>query len=172
MKGVETWRVISIPVTKKTCSKCKAVKPLAAFARKREKKDSRCRACRAAYHASWYAKNRAKRIKQVAANVKVWRKRTKKWIDSLKSNPCADCQRRFPPCAMDFDHVRGRKAFGIGGACSNRGVSQKRLHTEIAKCEVVCACCHRIRTHERRLKRERKRKFKRPAHSSTVRARA
>jgi hypothetical protein len=142
---------------KKTCLKCKGLKPLSAFARKRSSKDSRCRSCRAAYHTDWYAKNRKKRIKQVAANVKVWRRRMKAWIDSLKAKPCIDCHRRFPPCAMDFDHVRGTKEFNVSAACMSRGVSQARVIAEVLKCEVVCACCHRIRTHKRNLKHTRKR---------------
>lgn len=49
---------------------------------------------------------------------------------------------------MQFDHVRGEKAFTIGHAV--RVVSRiEALLTEIEKCDVVCANCHAIRTHER-----------------------
>jgi hypothetical protein len=44
---------------------------------------------------------------------------------------------------MDFDHVRGEKLFGIA---VNMNISWERLEAEIAKCEIVCANCHRIRT--------------------------
>jgi hypothetical protein len=44
---------------------------------------------------------------------------------------------------MDFDHVRGRKLFNIGASLST--VSLVRLLKEIAKCEIVCANCHRLR---------------------------
>lgn len=63
-----------------------------------------------------------------------------------KAKPCADCGGHFPPCAMDFDHVRGEKSFGIG-ACSRRNFDA--VLAEIAKCDVVCANCHRIRTWNR-----------------------
>lgn len=66
-------------------------------------------------------------------------------VRKAKAQPCADCLGTFPPCAMDFDHVRGVKEFGVAaGICR---VSDQRLLAEIAKCDVVCANCHRIRTH-------------------------
>ncbi len=49
---------------------------------------------------------------------------------------------------MDFDHVRGRKLMNIGRAVGGN-VSITKILAEIAKCEVVCAVCHRIRTVQR-----------------------
>ncbi len=66
-------------------------------------------------------------------------------IDELKSKPCADCQETYPPYCMDFDHL-GDKEFNIG---SGNKISITALMAEIEKCEVVCANCHRMRTHER-----------------------
>lgn len=63
---------------------------------------------------------------------------------SAKDKPCTDCHHKFPPCVMDFDHVRGKKKFGVGHLYSH---SYKDIRKEIAKCDVVCANCHRIRTH-------------------------
>jgi hypothetical protein len=47
---------------------------------------------------------------------------------------------------MDFDHLHS-KFKSISRLVSN-GMSSA-LEAEIAKCEVVCANCHRIRTHNR-----------------------
>jgi hypothetical protein len=48
---------------------------------------------------------------------------------------------------MDFDHhAPGSKTLAIGESAL---VSTARLLAEIAKCEVVCANCHRIRTFTR-----------------------
>jgi hypothetical protein len=47
---------------------------------------------------------------------------------------------------MDFDHVRGEKLFGIGPGVASHGL--KALATEIAKCDLVCANCHRRRHYE------------------------
>jgi hypothetical protein len=75
-----------------------------------------------------------------------------KWsiiIDQLKNHPCSDCKNSFPPVAMDFDHVRGEKKFGIALARMGNYTAEKIL-AEVAKCDLVCANCHRIRTAKRR----------------------
>ena len=59
-----------------------------------------------------------------------------------------DCGQCFPPCAMDFDHVRGEKVGNVGGMAL---ASWAKLQAEIAKCEIVCANCHRQRTNKRLL---------------------
>jgi len=69
------------------------------------------------------------------------------WLNQLKSAPCLDCLGLFPPCCMDFDHVRGPKAKGIGEMLT---YSKEIILAEIAKCDLVCACCHRVRTHPQR----------------------
>jgi hypothetical protein len=73
----------------------------------------------------------------------------KQFVDKAKSRPCADCGVQFPPCAMDFDHVRGNKVADLAKLRSARG-AQSKLAAEIEKCEVVCAICHRLRTKLRR----------------------
>lgn len=55
-----------------------------------------------------------------------------------------DCGQTFPMCVMDFDHRDpSLKCFGIG---QYKEGSVTKLLAEIAKCDVVCANCHRIRT--------------------------
>jgi len=68
-------------------------------------------------------------------------------VATAKDRPCADCHLKFPLVCMDFDHVLGEKEFNI--ASGYEQVSLERLLKEIAKCEVVCANCHRIRTAKR-----------------------
>jgi hypothetical protein len=75
--------------------------------------------------------------------------RRKAWISSLKDKPCVDCGKVYPPCVMDFDHVRGPKLFSIGTDCL---YPVAKLIAEMAKCELVCSNCHRIRTHITRKK--------------------
>jgi hypothetical protein len=51
---------------------------------------------------------------------------------------------------MDFDHRPGeKKLFAMGSAGVQVRVSLEGLLAEIAKCDVVCANCHRIRTYHR-----------------------
>lgn len=58
---------------------------------------------------------------------------------------CADCGYNAHPAALDFDHRKGEvKLFTIGAVGSSQ--SREALLAEIAKCDVVCANCHRIRT--------------------------
>jgi hypothetical protein len=48
---------------------------------------------------------------------------------------------------MDFDHVRGDKAFKVSEAVQlPPGIGLENVRAEIAKCDVLCANCHRIRT--------------------------
>jgi hypothetical protein len=72
------------------------------------------------------------------------------WMIELKSKPCHDCGNSFPVCCMDFDH-RGDdpKEFNIGSMFAHH-YGRSLIEQEIAKCDLVCANCHRIRTRNRR----------------------
>lgn len=62
---------------------------------------------------------------------------------------CVDCGYNKHPAALEFDHVNSaEKLFNIGEEIGNR--SREALWAEIAKCEIVCANCHAIRTATRR----------------------
>ena len=63
----------------------------------------------------------------------------------LKAAPCTDCGVCYPPYVMDFDHLRDKRRL----ISRLRGVSTKLLLSEVAKCELVCSNCHRIRTFKR-----------------------
>lgn len=67
-------------------------------------------------------------------------------LAQIKDVPCMDCGQRFPPYVMDFDHRNPElKVDAVAKmACY---ASATALLEEIAKCDVVCANCHRIRTH-------------------------
>jgi hypothetical protein len=53
---------------------------------------------------------------------------------------------------MDFDHREGElKTDNVANLVASPH-SMKKLLEEIAKCDLVCANCHRIRTHARRHK--------------------
>ena len=68
-------------------------------------------------------------------------------IQAEKRRPCCDCGNSYPPEVMDFDHRTGvQKCFRLGAAC---GKSPEQVKLEIAKCDLVCANCHRVRTSRR-----------------------
>lgn len=72
----------------------------------------------------------------------ILRERNTQFIwDYLIAHPCVDCG-ITDPVVLDFDHVRSKKKFSIGARGS---YSIKAIKTEITKCEVRCANCHRIR---------------------------
>jgi hypothetical protein len=54
---------------------------------------------------------------------------------------------------MHFDHIpeKGRKLFHLSKACASQHTEQQVL-AEMRKCELVCANCHAIRTHNRSVK--------------------
>lgn len=60
-----------------------------------------------------------------------------------EARACKDCGRKYPHYVMDFDHVRGEKLFELSKMGDQTFV---KIAAEIAKCDVVCANCHRLRT--------------------------
>ncbi|MEX0709907.1 MAG: hypothetical protein WD116_01745 [Chloroflexota bacterium] len=77
-----------------------------------------------------------------------WREHAR-LLDRLRDVPCADCGQRFPACAMDFDHRDPEsKRYGVTRMIGRAGVA--RILVEAAKCDIVCANCHRSRTLVRR----------------------
>jgi hypothetical protein len=72
-------------------------------------------------------------------------------LDQIRSVPCADCGGRFAPCSMQFDHRDPTtKVKAVMAMISNFGLD--RILAEVAKCDIVCANCHRLRTFQRRSK--------------------
>jgi hypothetical protein len=69
-------------------------------------------------------------------------------LEEAKSQPCADCDTQFHLAAMQFDHVKGDKKFNLASATA-QSPNIEALKEEIAKCEIVCANCHSVRTHNR-----------------------
>lgn len=71
------------------------------------------------------------------------------WVRLYKmSMGCADCGYNEHPAALDFDHKPDTDK--IRDIKSGQQFGWQALMDEVAKCEVVCANCHRIRTSERR----------------------
>jgi hypothetical protein len=77
------------------------------------------------------------------------RRRKIEVLNKIKDVPCKDCGVKYPPPVMEFDHINRDKEFTISRRVSSTSV--ERLLAEVAKCEVVCANCHRMRTFRRAL---------------------
>ena len=101
------------------------------------------------YQASYYQQHKDKIKGQVAAWRANKRLKIREVLSKIKEKPCMDCNQSYPPYVMDFDHVRGEKKFSISQAV-DLNVSLEAARNEIAKCDLVCANCHRERTHGNR----------------------
>jgi hypothetical protein len=121
----------------RVCGRCKVAQPLDQFyvdaearasARHGKQKKMPCRSCNQAYA----AQRRAPR---------------QEYVDKLKAESgCMDCG-LHPEYSqvLEFDHRPGEvKLFHISDRMT--AGSFESLKAEIAKCDIVCANCHRIRT--------------------------
>lgn len=126
---------VDLSATAKRCTACRQTKPIDQFvvsAKRLSGVMERCKDCERARFAALRA-DLARRV------------------DELKNgHPCADCGGLFPPVCLDFDHLpQFQKSMGVAqmvGRCRIWAA----IVAEIAKCELVCANCHRIRTVGRR----------------------
>lgn len=134
----------------RVCTKCNQAKPLESFSNKTgDRKQAYCKPCQSDYFKAYYKGQGESGRKRIIERRRQRIDNATAWLNALKSAPCMDCGGSFHPVAMDFDHRDGTgKAFAIS---TGRGlVSKSRLESEISKCDIVCANCHRVRTHNRR----------------------
>lgn len=77
------------------------------------------------------------------AQIRFYQKRAEA-LRALKAVPCADCGGVFPTCSMEFDHRDPtEKVCAISRMTT---FSWQAVLKEVEKCDIVCACCHRLRT--------------------------
>lgn len=96
----------------------------------------------------YYLENKEKVLARNSNKLSKWRKHIQEVKDTT---PCTDCGIQYPSYVMDFDHVRGTKIGNISSGLATFS-SFENLLEEIAKCEIVCANCHRHRTFMRKTK--------------------
>lgn len=105
------------------------------------------------YQRKWAAQNREK-VKEYRRQGyedrgrKKWRRRLY-WIYKYKtSKGCVSCGYNQDGVALDFDHLKeDEKLFSVGTRIPSMDL--KKLFTEIRKCQILCANCHRIKTYRR-----------------------
>jgi hypothetical protein len=158
----------------KVCTKCGEEKPFSEFykcGKKSTKRSGSCKDCDRAVSRAYckaHYDRKATYIRQrkwVKANPERWKELQKRnylkrqkegnlirqWvIKKYGGKPCMDCKQVFPWVAMDFDHRPEHiKEFAIGEKCNVVATPKAiaRIEKEIAKCDVVCSNCHRIRTY-------------------------
>lgn len=92
-----------------------------------------------------YARNKSDYVKKAVAR----RKKMRAIVQQMKvGRPCMDCGGKFHHAAMEYDHRPGEiKCFNISIGAAD--ASWEKVLTEIAKCDLVCANCHAVRSYTR-----------------------
>lgn len=130
----------------KVCSQCKNLKADNEFNYRNRRlniRHSYCRECGKTFTRKHYKSNKSQYLER---NLRAYKKR-REFLHRSKSKPCADCGVQYPYYVMDFDHREDEvKEHQLNQAAR---LKIKTIKDEIAKCDVVCANCHRERTFQR-----------------------
>ena len=132
----------------KRCGKCKELKPYDDFYKHYKRgRGSYCKPCQHDHYRRRY-EYRTKVLKQPWQPFKnEYKDRNRIFVtDYLNAHPCVDCGER-DVLVLEFDHIAGVKRADISKLV-NKAASIESLATEIGKCAVRCANCHRRRTAE------------------------
>ena len=132
----------------KRCPRCAQERPLSEFPTRKPGKprpSSYCKPCQRFYSREHYLRNFAEHNRRRRLNTRRYARRNRQLIWAFfAEHPCVDCGEN-DPVVLEFDHVTDTK-LGDVSTMAGRGFSWKRVNTEISKCEVRCANCHRRRT--------------------------
>lgn len=109
---------------------------------------------------SYYLSKSGNEKKRVKETTKAKRISIRKHVLMLKeSTPCADCGIQHHFCVSQYDHLpQFTKLFNIA-RFHEHTLDLNVVLAEIAKCELVCANCHAIRTHERRVEAKKRKEI-------------
>ena len=132
----------------KQCAHCKETKPLEEFAWNNKllgRRQKHCRDCMKMFNRQSYERRDEKRKREVQENRKRRVMEVQQYIwDYLAAHPCARCG-ESDPRVLEFDHIKGNKFQSISKMVSD-GHTIRSVKKEIAKCQVLCANCHRKKT--------------------------
>lgn len=135
----------------KMCKACETELPLEAFSRHSKSKDGRqglCKPCDRRRSRDYYARNKARMMPQIHQAAAIRAAKVKRFVcEFLAAHPCVDCG-EVDIRVLEFDHHDGGKLANVSNLLSRRS-SLELVQAEMAKCEVVCANCHKIRTDTR-----------------------
>ncbi len=128
------------------CTSCNEEQPLTEFAKKTGVRlNTWCKTCNKIYQREHYQKNKQLYKDKAKAYSREYRKNTYKFLMEYAKDGCVLCsEKEF--CCLEFDHLdRSTKTFSIFEMISN-GFSLEKIKTELTKCQILCANCHRKRT--------------------------
>lgn len=118
---------------------------------KGQKTQSYCKACMSSYFKEYYGQRKERYLRVTNENRRRRQSDWRKQLEQLKSKPCCDCGKTYPPFCMDFDHLEREDKIAAIPVMISGNASKERVLAEIEKTEVVCANCHREREHLRYL---------------------
>ena len=131
---------------KRSCVKCGISKEPDGFAWRSKRNNERHARCKECYREAMKDHYRDNKDQYIKKNKEAKHRKTEFLIKLREETPCNDCGNKFPYYVMEFDHLKHKKE----DVTTLVGSSWKKLLTEIKKCDLVCANCHRVRTHRRR----------------------
>ncbi len=148
-KRAFTWLESSsgiLAIMTKICATCKIEKKDNFFYRKKGKyRHGLSGSCKVCINISQKA-GRERRSEKTREMRRASRVKKRKEVEALKDFPCQDCGGSFPPYCMDFDHRDPSQKVASISTMRSLAFSLEKILREIAKCDLVCANCHRIRT--------------------------
>ena len=131
--------------TTKICTKCKCEKDLHLFSARKKSEDGKASWCRNCFKLYWekryYENHEQYRNSHNTSREKLRERNARKVFEYLKTHPCINCG-ESDPIVLEFDH-RNRSDKIESVSVMMRNSSWKRILSEIEKCDVLCANCHR-----------------------------
>ena len=139
---------LGVAVGSRTCVTCRITQPMEEFALKNAATDLRstkCKACQRLYARGHYSDNRQSYLDKARLRRARERDRFDIYLRMyFLAHPCVDCGDR-DPLVLEFDHRDpGTKTATVNVLV--RAQNWVGMLSEIAKCDVRCANCHRRRT--------------------------
>lgn len=129
----------------KTCTKCLKELPFTNFYKNSRSLTGYAHYCKCC------ASEQVKKSRNLQEHIqKIYARRRKcraYVLNYLSTHPCVDCG-ESNPVVLDFDHISGIKVESISKMVSI-SYSLEHIQSEIDKCQVRCANCHRIVTAKR-----------------------
>ncbi|MGE2688422.1 hypothetical protein [Mycolicibacterium pulveris] len=107
-----------------------------------------CPDCRREYNRDYYRRTPSKNSQRRAGKRRAIAAAKAYVRHHLLTHPCVDCG-EDDPVVLEFDHVTGVKLRDVG-SMARGGWNLAAIQSEIDKCEVRCANCHRRVTARRR----------------------
>jgi hypothetical protein len=129
------------------CGRCDSWQPPEHFGfrdRAQTKRQQWCLTCLVAYKRDRYQRNRSAHKEHVRVSTRALNVANKTRLRAFKAeHPCVDCG-ESDPVVLEFDHLRDKR-WNISHMATGN-FPWITIESELVKCEVRCANCHRRKT--------------------------